>query len=402
MGDIATPASEAEISEIVRAAHDQRAPLEISGGGTRRELGRPAQADRTLALSALTGTTLYDPGALTIVARAGEPLSKIEAALAAERQRLPFEPMDHRALLGSSGEPTVGGVVACNISGPRRVQAGACRDSLLGVRFVDGQGRIVKNGGRVMKNVTGYDLSKLMCGAYGTLGVLTEVALKVAPAPERTVCLLMKGLSDERAIAALAAALGTPYEVNGAAHLPADCTLDGVESVTMIRLEGFEANIRHRAPALQALFAAFGETELIEDPDKIAAGWAYIRDVAPFVGQSGAVWRLSLKPSDGPTAVSAIRRSIDAKAFYDWGGGLVWLLTPEASGDGGAGAQIIRDTIAPMGGHATLVRASAPIRAAVAVFHPEPPRLAALSDQLRSKFDPAGILNPGRMAAPRA
>ncbi|MEM6744014.1 MAG: FAD-binding protein, partial [Pseudomonadota bacterium] len=199
-----TPRTEAELAEAVAGL---TAPVEVVGGGTRQGLGRPVQAGETLSAAGLCGVSLYEPGALTIVAGAGTPLAEVEAALAAEGQRLPFEPMDHRGLLGSEGEPTIGGAVACNVSGPRRVQAGACRDSLIGVRFVDGGGRAIKNGGRVMKNVTGYDLVKLMAGSYGTLGVLSEVAFKVLPAPEAVAVLRLEGLDDARAVEAMTAAL---------------------------------------------------------------------------------------------------------------------------------------------------------------------------------------------------
>jgi glycolate oxidase FAD binding subunit len=379
------PKSEAELSEAVAGAE---APLEIAGGGTRRALGRPVQAAETLSTRGLTGVTLYEPGALTLVARAGTPLAEIEAALAAENQRLPFEPMDHRALLGSSGEPTIGGVVACNVSGPRRVQAGACRDSLIGVRFVDGAGRVIKNGGRVMKNVTGYDLVKLMAGSYGTLGVLTEVAFKVLPATEAVAVVLIDGLSDADAVAAMTAALTSPFDVSGAAHFPVG--MDGAP-VTMIRVEGFEKSVAYRAAKLRDRLARFGDIAIETDPEKTAAGWKWVRDAEVLAGQAGAVWRVSVKPSVGPKVVAATPHDF---AFYDWGGGLVWLLVPEV---GDASAAAIRDAAARFGGHATLVRAADATRAAVPPFQPEPAPLAAITAGLRAKFDPRGVLNPGRM-----
>ncbi|MEM7711725.1 MAG: FAD-binding protein, partial [Pseudomonadota bacterium] len=194
------PETEAELAEIVRGAN---APLSVRGGGTRHV---PA-AGEPLTVSGLTGITLYEPGALTLVARAGTPVAEVEAALAAEGQRLPFEPMDHRGLLGTEGAPTIGGAVAMNVSGPRRVQAGACRDSLIGVRFVDGEGTVVKNGGRVMKNVTGYDLVKLLAGSRGSLGVLTEVSFKVLPAAATQATLRLDGLKVADAVRAMAAGL---------------------------------------------------------------------------------------------------------------------------------------------------------------------------------------------------
>lgn len=392
MTDILTPRDESEAAGMVREAAAQKTPLEIKGGGTRAGLGAPVNAGRTLSMAALNGVTLYEPGALTLVARAGTPLSEIETALAKEGQRLPFEPMDHRPLYGTTGEPTIGAVVACNISGPRRVQSGACRDLLLGMRVVTGEGEVVKSGGRVMKNVTGYDLPRLICGAHGTLGVITEVSLKVLPKPEATAVLLIGGLPDGRAVEALSAALVSPFEVSGAAHLPKG--VDGAP-VTMIRLEGFSDSVAYRAGRLRDALSGFGAVEVETDPGRAAAGWAYIRDARNLSDGEGAVWRLSIKPSDGPALLERLRDRIELTgAFYDWGGGLVWLRTPDR---GDAGAAAIREKLASTGGHATLVRASAGTRASVPVFQPESAAVAKLSAAIRAKFDPAGILNPGRM-----
>ncbi|MEE8456313.1 MAG: FAD-binding protein, partial [Limibaculum sp.] len=218
---VLTPGDEAELAEAVAEAAGTGTPLEIRGGGTRAGVGRPVQASRTLSTAGLSGITLYEPEALTLVVKAGTPVAEVEAALAAQGQLLPFEPMDHRALLDAQGEPTIGGVVACGVSGPRRIQAGACRDAMLGVRFVNGRGEAVKSGGRVMKNVTGYDLVKLMCGSHGTLGVLSEISFKVLPKPERAVSLVIEGLDDAAAVAVLGQAMTSPFDVTGAAHVPA-------------------------------------------------------------------------------------------------------------------------------------------------------------------------------------
>lgn len=370
-----TPASETELSEIVAAA---RGPLRVVGGGT-RPVGRPV-AGEVLSVAGLSGIDLYEPGALTIVARAGTPLAAVEAALAAEGQRLPFEPMDHRGLLGTVGEPTIGGVVAANVSGPRRIQAGACRDSLIGVRFVDGAGTIVKNGGRVMKNVTGYDLVKLMAGSWGTLGVLTEVAFKVLPAPEAAATIALHGLSDLQAVEAMATALGSPFEVTGAAHLPG-------EGRTLLRIEGFAESVAYRAGRLAGLLAPFGTAAVEDDAARVAETWRGVRDVAAFAGRGGDVWRLSVTPSDGP----GIAARTGGEVIYDWGGGLVWALVPEGTD--------LRARLGAFAGHATLIRASEATRARIAPFQPEPAPLARLSRGLREKFDPRGILNPGLMGA---
>ena len=368
-----TPKTEEDLAQVVAGA---KGALRISGGGT-RGYGRPVVGE-VLSAAKLTGVTLYDPGALTMVARAGTPLAEVEAALKAENQRLAFEPMDHRPLLGSKGKPTIGGAVAANISGPRRISVGACRDFLLGVRFVDGVGQIVKNGGRVMKNVTGYDLVKLMAGAHGTLGVLTEVSFKVMPDVEKAATLTLDGLDDARAVAAMSRALGSPFDVTGAAHLPGG--LNGPR--TYLRIEGFAGSVGYRAGNLAELLVYFGTATVTQNAD----AWTDLRDVTALAARSGDIWRISVKPSDAAGLVA----NLDATAVqYDWGGGLIWALAPAGT-----------DLRAPMdgiSGHATLIRADEATRAAIPSFHPEPAPLAAITQGLRAKFDPRGILNPGLM-----
>ena len=373
-----TPKTEAELREIVAGS---AGALRIQGGGT-RPLGRPVAGD-LLSLAELSGIELYEPGALTIVAKAGTPLAEIEAALAADNQRLPFEPMDHRTLLGTEGVPTIGGVVAANVSGPRRIQAGACRDSLIGVRFVDGMGAAIKNGGRVMKNVTGYDLVKLLAGSYGTLGVLSEVAFKVLPGIEASGCVMIDGLSDAKAVEVMSATLGSPFEISGAAHFPKG--IDG-HPITMLRLEGFTNSVAYRIRQVSEIVSAYGSVRTERDPEVMKASWAAIRDAAVFADRSGDVWRLSVKPSDAP----GMAEMIGGDVFYDWGGGLIWALVSEGTD--------LRAKLSGFAGHATLIRASAATRSALSVFHPQAAPIQALSDGLRAKFDPRGILNPGLMA----
>ncbi|SDC74306.1 FAD-binding protein [Ruegeria marina] len=358
------PETEAELAEIVAGLD---APVRILGGGTRGVPGPQAEVN----VAGLSGITLYEPGALTLVARAGTPVAEIEAALAAEGQRLAFEPMDHRGLMGTEGVPTIGGVVAGNISGPRRIQAGAARDFLLGVRYVDGLGQVISNGGRVMKNVTGYDLVKLMAGSWGTLGVLSEVSLKVLPKAETLATLTLAVPDAETAVQALSAGLGSPYEVTGAAY-------DPEAGRALLRIEGFAASVDYRATALTGLLAPFGMvTRLESDP------WAAIRDVAPFHNRTGDVWRISVKPGDAPEL--AARCEAEALLF-DWGGGLIWALMPEGVD--------LRARLGAFSGHATLIRGKRDQRS---MFQPEPAPVAALSRGLRQRFDPKGLFNPGLM-----
>lgn len=365
--------SETDVASYVSDANADGRRLRIVGGGTRQSLGNPCKNEAVLSTTGLNGISLYEPGALTIVTASGTPLADIETALAAEGQRLPFEPMDHRGLLGSSGVPTIGGIVACNISGPARIQAGACRDSLIGVRFVDGTGTVIKNGGRVMKNVTGYDLVKLMAGSMGTLGVLTEVAFKVLPAPETSTTVIVKGLTDEQAITALSSALTAPYDVNGAAHISKDAT-------TLIRVEGFEKSVAYRAAQLQTLLGPLGDTTIVND-DSL---WQAVRDVEPFHATNTDVWRISVAPSHGPQVAAVLRQiNDDIQVVYDWGGGLLWVSTPNDMD--------VRAALPRISGYAECLRGTAEKRV------PQNAAIAKIEQGLRTKFDPKGILNAGIM-----
>ncbi|WP_083098210.1 FAD-binding protein [Pseudophaeobacter leonis] len=368
------PQSEAELADCIATA---KGPLNIQGGGTR---GFTCAGD-TLTTRGLSGVELYEPGSLTLVAKAGTTVVELEALLASEGQRMAFEPMDCRGLLGISGEPTIGGAFAANSSGPRRIQGGAARDYLLGVRFIDGAGQVVKNGGRVMKNVTGYDLVKLMAGSHGTLGVLSEVSLKVLPIPEAAGAVSVAVADLATAVAALSAALGSPYDVTGAAY-------DPVAGLAHIRLEGFAPSVSYRCDRLVTDLARFGAVEATADTP--VALWQGIRDVAAFEEKTGDVWRISVKPSDAP--VLAPQLAAEALQF-DWGGGLIWALVPEGTD--------LRARLARAGvpGHATLVRASAQTHAALGRFQPQVAPLERLSQGLRQKFDPRGVLNKGLMQA---
>ncbi|RYH04599.1 FAD-binding protein [Salipiger sp. IMCC34102] len=359
-----TPQTE---DQVVEAISDASGPLRVRGCGTRGVVS--AGAD--LSTRALSGITLYEPGALTLVVRAGTPLAEVETALADEGQRLAFEPTDHRRLLGTSGTPTIGGVVAANVSGPRRISAGACRDHLLGVRFVDGAGRVVKNGGRVMKNVTGYDLVKLMAGSFGTLGVLTEVSLKVLPKPERVATLSTQRGTVEDAVEALSQGLGSPFDVTGAAAWP-----EAGGWRMALRVEGFADSVAYRAGRLSD---GLGLAP-IDDP------WADLRDVVALA-DCAAVVRVSVRPGHAAQVLAAV----DAEVVQlDWGGGLIWLGGP----DGAALLRAAQAACARLGGHASGVKGDF---GEVPRRQPEAPPIAAITQGLRAKFDPRGILNPGAM-----
>ena len=390
---IHTPRDDADLGELIAASTASGTGLSIAGGATKAAAGRPSEAAAAVSTARLSGISLYEPAELVLSAKAGTPLAQVEAALAAKGQMLPFEPADHRALFGTSGAPTVGAVAAANISGPRRISAGACRDALIGVRFVNGRGQSVKSGGRVTKNVTGLDLVKLTCGAWGTLGVFTDVTFKLLPRPESAASVIVHGLADARAIDALSAALGSPFEISGAAHLPAE----GAQGArTIVRIEGFEPSVRYRLGEIAKLWRPFGEAEIIEGAPSDNL-WRAVRDCAPLCEpREAAVWRISVAPSQAAALVARIGRALAERHFYDWGGGLIWL-SADAAGD--AGAALIRGAMRGLGGHATLLRAPAQVRAAIDVFEPLTPAVFKLTAGLKKSFDPAGILNHGRMYA---
>jgi glycolate oxidase FAD binding subunit len=395
-----------ELRDQIAGALAAEEPLELVGGGSKRGLGRPVQAAHQLDLTRLTGIRDYQPSELVLTAGAGTPLGEIERALEEAHQMLAFEPPDWRDLLGSGEQdgagPTLGGVLACNLSGPRRVKAGAARDHFLGFRAVSGRGEIFKAGGKVIKNVTGYDLPKLMAGSYGTLAALEEVTVKVLPRPETVATLLFAKVEPGAAGQLMGAALGSQHEVSGAAYLPVGSAmpfaLPGGGGTVGLRLEGPAPSVEFRCDSLTREHRASGAAEIVTGSEAIAF-WRAIGEATPLSGLTGrAVWRISVAPARGAELGQALSRVLDAVWFLDWGGGLLWLAVPEATD---AGAEAIRTAIrGPEGrhtGHATLVKGSPALRGSIAVFEPQPAPLAALSRRVKDAFDPAHILNPGRM-----
>jgi glycolate oxidase FAD binding subunit len=391
-----------DVEDAVRWALAEGKTLEVVGHGSKRALGRPSQFDSTLDLSGLSGVTLYEPEELVLSAKAGTPIAEIEALVRDKGQHLAFEPMDCGPILGvTAGAGTLGGVLASNLSGPRRIKAGAPRDHFLGVTAVSGRGETFKSGGRVVKNVTGYDLCKLLAGSFGTLAVMTEVTIKTLPRPETEATVIVLGLDEARAAAALSAAMGSSCDVSGAAHVPADLVqhFDGLyvmEAATLFRLEGVAPSVAHRKAALTSELAPFGPVEHA-DASHSRAFWQSLRDVKPFAasGPHGEepLWRVSTPPARGHEVMAALP---NARRFYDWAGGLIWIAMPSCN-DGGAAE--VRKAVRAAGGHATLVRAPVAVRAAIDVFEPQSDALADVTKRLKDGFDPKGVLNPGRMWA---
>jgi glycolate oxidase FAD binding subunit len=406
MSDDLKPRDAAEVEQAIQWALGEDKTLEIIGAGSKRAIGRAAQWDATLDLSSLSGITLYEPAELVLSAKAGTPLVEIETLLAANAQELAFEPLDYGPLLGvPSGAATIGGVISGNLSGPRRVKAGAARDHFLGFKAVSGRGETFKAGGRVVKNVTGYDLCKLLAGSWGTLAAMTDVTVKTLPRAETEETLLVLARDQSTAAQAMTAATGSFADVSGAAYLAAssascinEIQVLGAGAVAL-RLEGVAPSVAHRKDLLAKLLAEFGRLESL-NTDASRALWRAIRDVTPFAagGPCGEryVWRISTAPAGGVEVGRKLTEAAGAESLYDWAGGLVWAALPPADD---AGAALVRAIVGTVGGHATLIRAPAAVRAKVEVFEPQNPALDALTKRVRAGFDPRGVLNAGRMWA---
>jgi glycolate oxidase FAD binding subunit len=403
MSDYYKPSERKDIEEAVQWAIAGGKSLEIIGHGSKRLVGRPAQYDATLDVSGMSGVVLYEPQELVLSAKAGTPLAEITALLASNDQELAFEPMDYGPLLGGvQGRGTIGGVVAANVSGPRRIRAGAARDHLLGIVAVSGRGETFKSGGRVVKNVTGFDLCKLLAGSWGTLGILAEVTLKVLPQAQSEATLLVFGMTDREAAVGMAAALATPLGVSGAAHLPDYMAsrfdgLDEAEATTAFRIDGIAASLDASVKSLKQAVRPFAASATLNRAASRRL-WRAIRDVQPFWVDGPCadrpLWRVSATPSKGCEIAAKITPA--AMLFYDWAGGLIWIAPPITQD---CSAREIRDAVAAAGGHATLVRAPQAVRASVDPFHPEIGALAALTRRVKENFDPKGVLNPGRIWA---
>lgn len=401
MTDLWQPKDQHQVEDALRQALEQGLKLELVGRGTKRGLGRPISSNAKLDLSSLSGVRLYEPEELVMTAGPGTPLAEIEATLDKHHQALAFEPPNWNLLWGQPlSSPSIGGAFLCNLSGPRRFKTGAARDHLLGFHAVSGRAESFKSGGRVVKNVTGYDLSKLICGSYGTLAVVTELTFKVLPKPEKARTLLLFGLNAADATKAMSEAVGSSHDVSGAAYLPSDVaissTVDYVNragsSITAIRLEGFGPSVNARLQALREQFRSYSQEEL--HSHNSANLWQELRDLSYFnVDFSRAFWRISMAPMMGYKVIEYLR-FLNGRYVLDWAGGLIWFecASPEPE------ATTIRDAlVACGGGNATLIRAEDAARSALEIFQPESAPVALLSRRIKESFDPQAILNPGRM-----
>ncbi len=398
------PETVEQLKEAVAWAVAEAEPLGVVGAGSKDGLGRPINTSHALDLSKLSGISLYEPEELILQAGAGTPMAEIQAALKAKNQELAFEPPDYGPLLkGESAPGTIAGVVAANLSGPRRIKSGAARDHFLGFEAVSGRGELFKSGGRVMKNVTGYDLCKLMAGSWGTLGVMSQVTVKVLPAAEKERTVLLFTDDPSEAVQAMSEGLNSPYDVSGAAWLPrslagfteVDLLGDAASGVAAVRVEGPGPSVEYRCEQLRAAFEQRGKTEELHST-RSRTFWQAVRDVKPFAQPDDRriVWKISVAPTDGPSVLRALDGLKGADAFMDWGGGLIWLAVDMPNL---GGADLVREAVEKTSGHATLFRGDAALRASTNVFQPLAPGLQKLTEKIKNGFDPNRVLNPGRM-----
>jgi glycolate oxidase FAD binding subunit len=399
LSDLLAPTDEEAIAGAVAEAARANEPLAVVGNGTKAGMLRPVQAARSLSTRNLTGITLYSPNELVISARAGTPLAEIEGTLAEHGQHIIAEPSDLAALYGAEAQQTIGGVVATNLSGPRRIAWGAMRDHLLGIRAVTGDGEIIHSGGRVLKNVTGLDLCKLLAGSHGTLGVITEVTLKVLPAPQSVGTVVVPCPDAGAGVTLLSAALGSPFGVSAAAWLPAEAAggiaaLAGFgHSVALARIEDFAQSVTYRTARLRKELGSSGE---ILGDDVSRDLWRMVGKLAPLTMEPGdAVWRISVRPSAGPAVLRSLSDAIGARGYLDWGGGLVWIAA-SATAKAHAAVEAVATAAA---GTWMLMRAPDSLRASVEVVPPEPGPLGRIARRVKAALDPRSILNPGRLYA---
>ncbi len=394
------PADDNELTDLVAWAAGDRIPLEVIGAGTKRRFGHAVAADHILDMSRCSGVVDYEPAELVLTVEAGTAVAEVEALLRASNQQLAFEPPDLGPLLDApAASATMGGIMAGNLSGPRRVSTGAARDHALGAQAVTGRAEAIRVGGRVVKNVTGFDLTKLLCGSWGTLAVLTRLSFKVLPAAEKTRTILVAGVSAHESCRVMGVALSSPHDVTAAAHLPPEIASRSAvgyvssagTAMTAIRIEGPPASVLARNDQLKSQLSSCGEVEELHGFNS-EFFWKEVRDVATFVDPDCAVLRMSVPPASGGIAL-AEAEALGAGGYLDWGGGLVWCAFPASA----ATAIAVRAIAGGLGGHATLVRAPGELKAGVPVFHPQPASRQAITRRIREGFDPSGILNPGRM-----
>ncbi len=378
MVEIFAPKSDVELADVVSSG----GPFAVEGLGSKRGYGRIVEGLPVLSLAAFQGVEAYEPEELVLEAGTATPLRVIQKLLQEKNQMLAFEPPDYSHLWGTSHSGSLGGLLAAGLAGPRRIKAGSVRDHVLGMRGVTGRGEIFKAGARVVKNVTGYDMPKLMAGSLGTLAALTSVTFKVLPAPEMEETVLVSVRDDAEAMRVMSDALQSSGEISAAAHVPGEGTY--------LRFEGISVSVAARRDRYVSALKLNCE---VINAEASRAIWAKIRDCRSIMQDATrALWRISVAPMQGAAIAMQISAKSDARYFFDWGGGLLWMSLPS---DGDGGAALVRSAFTE--GHATLFAAPDELRRRLDVFQPQAPTLAALTARVKSALDPMAKLNPGRM-----
>jgi len=402
------PSNEREVSGFIKNFYKTNIPIELVGSGSKKKIGKPLQCTKTLNLSKLNGIVEYLPEELYIKVKAGTPIKLIEEELKKNRQQLAFEPIDFGNLLnGKSDYGTAAGQVSCNISGPRRFKVGSVRDHVLGFRGVNGKGEIIKSGGVVVKNVTGYDLSKLVCGAYGTLVALTEITFKVLPIPEESKSLIIHNQKIESGIYFLDKSISSSNDISGAIFLPKEAKIPGcvmdIEktfklndlkqdgSITAIRIEGSKNSIEQRMENLINELKIINLNISVLDTYQSEIFWNKVKNLEFFFSSTNSILRIVIPPSECIQLVYQLSNKF--KYFLDWGGALMWLEAFELSEEM---LESIRKKVVKHGGYVTMIKNSKFLPYVEDVFTINRDRFN-ISQNIKKSFDPKRILNPGKM-----
>jgi len=406
--DLLFPKNEKELAEIIKKFYKSNYPIEVLGSGSKRQIGKQLQCTKTISLSKLDGIIEYLPEELYIKIKAGTNIEKIESELKKNKQELAFEPIDFGYLfLGKSNYGTAGGQVACNISGPRRFKSGSIRDHILGFRAVNGRGEIIKSGGTVVKNVTGYDLSKLICGSYGTLVALTEITFKVLPLAEESKTLVIHDLTIDSSPHYLEKAISSSNEVSGASFLPIDPICKNCEmnientfklndleykgSLTAIRVEGSKQSINERVENLKKELNILNFKVSILETFQSEILWRKIKNLEFFSKTKNNIFRISIPPSECAKLIYELPNMF--KYFLDWGGALIWM---EACKLSEKKFESIRTKVVKHNGYISMIKNSNQLPFVEDVFTINSARFN-ISQNIKKSFDPKGILNPGKM-----
>lgn len=403
------PTNIEDLQATIRSAAENKNQLRILGMDSKRSWasawgvhGSDINDFCSLDMSGFRGIDLYEPEELVLRAGAGTPIAEIQARLEEQGQEFVFEPPDIAPLYGgASGGGTLGGVVACNLSGSRRVSKGAARDSVLGIEAVSGRGELFRSGGRVMKNVTGYDLPKLLTGSQGTLAAMTRITLKVLPACETSVTLIFSDLAPKAALATMTAALSSPYDVSAAAfvpiavavHAPENC--NSSRSVTALRLEGARESLMPRVETLRELLAEHGVSSMLQDGDS-RSFWSFINNATFFAAperRENMLWRLFLPPNRAHHVDELAQALGDMPYVLDWGGGLAWLGMPHRKEGLRSLCQRVADFAGAHNGFGILIRAPREFHGVFGGFASLGAAETALMKQVRAAFDPNSILS---------